>query len=304
MEELASCNRPGVAAGDARRDCRDRGGRSEGVAGPPFWSDGGVRIVQRLGQQITKGQREGPAQGSESKTMLDELARTTVLRGRHPDDRALQTERFLGGVEGDLQRRARRDDLGEAEQQPPPTDIPGPSLKGGPFLPFRPARHRKFQGQADAGMTHLAFGKEQVPQGRKLITADQGEGHAVGDDSSRGKRIPGPGHPPFHLYGTSVRLKAEAERYLGPEALRQVHAGTPFAQIPRPADAGAGRGASEWPVQERELNQVPGELSLHRPRVHPATPSEPAVKLFSSRRMERAMGDLVARIARRGKEKF
>jgi len=85
-------------------------------------------LVDLLHKEETQGQRGGPAQDGELQAVPNRLPRRSPLWRLDPHDLPLGRERPLGGVQGDLQNRFRRNGLGEVEQHPPATHVAGPSL--------------------------------------------------------------------------------------------------------------------------------------------------------------------------------
>ncbi|OGB92260.1 MAG: hypothetical protein A3H39_17495 [candidate division NC10 bacterium RIFCSPLOWO2_02_FULL_66_22] len=93
-------------------------------------------------------------------------------------------------------------------------------------LILRLTRDGKFQWQADAGLTLLSPGEEQVTEGFFLVRRDLMEDNSVGDRFSRGSGLPGPDHLGFHLDRAAIRLEANAEGGPRLEAVGQVHTGS------------------------------------------------------------------------------
>lgn len=118
------------------------------------------RSLERLRQQEAEGVGEGGAEGCETQAVTDQVPRDLPFRCLHPDDFAEDREGLLRCVECDLESGAWRQCLGEAKQEPPPTNVARPALDGQPCLILGSAGDGDIQRPPNPGMAHRPFGEE------------------------------------------------------------------------------------------------------------------------------------------------
>jgi len=224
----------------------------------------GQRYLWQLREEESQGQQGGPSNAGEPNAVPNRPPWRAPLRRRDPDDGPLRRERPLGSLQGEIECRAQRQDPREAEQEPPPTDIACPSLKGRPGFTLGLARDGDFPWQTKPGGTHQTRGDQQDREVLALVGKDPGEGQTVGNSASIAwPRLPDPGQLRLHLEGALLPPEADAERGAGWDALCQIHTRAPLTQVAGPAYLVCrelGRFSLE---QEGQLNRVSPEVALH-----------------------------------------
>jgi hypothetical protein len=177
-------------------------------------------------------------------------------------------------VQGELHSCAGRKCLRKLEQQSPAAQISGPPPEGRTRFTPDLTRDDKGRRQPESSSVLLLLGEEQFTESLTLVGGKVRENHAVEDEMSCLGQLLMPDHPSVCFDGAVSRPNAKMESQLAPQMLGQFHTGSPLAEVPGPAYAGAGRSRTPRPgMLDRECNRVAGELLWHRPLVHCGPPS-------------------------------
>ncbi|HXZ43597.1 MAG TPA: hypothetical protein VEH53_02120 [archaeon] len=172
------------------------------------------------------------------------LSRYSGLWRLHPDDLPLSRHLTVWPIEGQPQRSARHQHMGQSQQESASAHVPCPPVERHCRRIFRLACHWEIQWQPDPGPTPLAVGEKQSPQGPKLIRRKMREGNSVPNPSFGLSALLGLGFPDYlglDLDGTLFRLQTDVEDARGGDTFIQLQASAPFTQISGPAGPASGR---------------------------------------------------------------